>query len=429
MLHKLLFKLGQAKRNPSLQSHYNFLLESDIWSKEQIEAYQLTKLKELLVHAYNYSPFYTRLFNQLSFDPNNIQSIDDLNKLPLMDKRIAIDNNKEIQSRYDFKKLFVAETSGTSGATLKIFRSEEWDSYNRAALFRGYHWYGVNPWDKNGYFWGFNISPKKRFITRVLDKLQNRFRIFSYSENEVRKFVEQLKKGATFIGGYSSMIYETAKMVNKLGIGDDINLKMIKGTSEKIYDSYQEEVKKAFGKKIISEYGSCETGIIAYECPECGNMHIVSEHVIVECIDGEIVVTNLLSHSFPIIRYKLGDSVELEDPKFECSCGRKHPVIKSVLGRVGKKIIGKTASYPSLTFYYVFKNMGLTKNINLNYQAQQTEAGKVVLLIEQDTPEYLPDLNEEIIKYFGNDIDFTVMWGQKIRPEKGKLRDFITTIN
>lgn len=64
-------------------------------------------------------------------------------------------------------------------------------------------------------------------------------------------------------------------------------------------------MEKAFGAKIISEYGAAESGLIAYECPECGNMHINMENVIVEESEGEIVVTNLLSRSFPIIRYKL----------------------------------------------------------------------------------------------------------------------------
>ena len=117
--------------------------------------------------------------------------------------------------------------------------------------------------------------------------------MFSYSENEIRKFTSKLKE-ATFISGYSSMIYEVAKLANKMGLSGSFNLKMVKGTSEKIYDSYQEEVQKAFGQKMISEYGATEAGIIAFECPE-GYMHINMENVILEEVDGEAVVTNTLS--------------------------------------------------------------------------------------------------------------------------------------
>lgn len=428
MLHKLIFKTGQVLRNPSLERHYRFLLKSDSWSEEQLKAYQLLKLKELLSYAYANSSYYTKLFDSINFNPEKVTTLDDLRQLPIMDKTIAIEHNEEILSRSKFKKLFLSETSGTSGATLRIFRNEEWDSFNRAALFRGYNWYGVKPWDRNGYFWGYNIAPNKQRQTELLDRLQNRFRVFSYNEDEIRRFVDKLKKGTVYIGGYSSMIYETAKIVNELGLSNDIHLKMVKGTSEKIYDSYQQEVKKAFGRKLISEYGSCESGMIAFECPEQGNMHIVSEHVIVEDVDGEIVVTNLLSKSFPIIRYKLGDRIQLAPEGYRCPCGRSHPVICDVLGRVGKKIYGKTQSYPSLTFYYIFKNLGLDKGIVLSYQAVQNELGKVTLNIAQEMPQYLNDLNIEINKYFGDDIDFTIHWGQKIHPLNGKLKDFITTL-
>ena len=69
------------------------------------------------------------------------------------------------------------------------------------------------------------------------------------------------------------MIYQTAKLINERGLLKPKGIKMVKGTSEKIFKNYHDEVIKAFGSKIISEYGATESGIIAFECPE-GNMHI-----------------------------------------------------------------------------------------------------------------------------------------------------------
>ena len=125
-----------------------------------------------------------------------------------------------------------------------------------------------------------------------------------------------------------------------------------------VFDSYQEEVQKAFGLKILSEYGSAESGLIAFECPE-GNMHIAMENVIVEEEDGEILVTNMLSKSFPIIRYRLGDMIELAGKDFKCNCGRAHPVILNINGRVGVKIIGKTQEFPGRMIYNVIKNLSV----------------------------------------------------------------------
>ena len=427
MFHKLIYKAGAKKRNPSLMKYFDFLMESDRWSLEQLLDYQFRKCKDLLEFAQKYSPFYKEHFAKCRFEPSEMKSLDDLKNILPINKQVLLLRNKDIQSTFRFDKLFFSETSGTSGQVLKFYRNEEWDSCNRAAMFRGYKWYGVDPWDRNGYFWGYNIDKTQKLKTAFLDRLQNRFRIFSYDEEHIREFVKELRN-AVYVGGYSSMVYEVAKIVNRLGINNDFHLKMVKGTSEKIYDSYQNEVKKAFGQKIVSEYGSAESGLIAYECPEGGHMHINMENVIVEEENGEIIITNLVSKSFPIIRYQLGDFVKLAPVDFRCNCGRAHSVVLDVLGRVGKNVIGKSLIYPSLTFYYVFKNLALN-GIILNYQAVQNEKGKVLLKIEQNLPEYLKTLKIELGKYFHNDVDFEIRWGERLHVMSGKLKDFITTLD
>ncbi|WP_462354511.1 phenylacetate--CoA ligase family protein [Alistipes timonensis] len=428
MFYKLIYLAGIKRRNPSLLPYFEFLKETDRWSIDKLRVYQFEKCREFLIFARNNSPFYQEHFAKAGFVPERMQSVDDLKQIPPIDKIILLEYGDRIRTNYSFRRLLFSETSGTSGQVLRFYRNEEWDSHNRAAMFRGYGWYGVNPWLKNGYFWGYDTAKRQYWKTAFLDALQNRFRLFSYDAAHIRQFVEKLK-GAEFLTGYSSMIYEVAKIINRLNIGAEFNLKMIKGTSEKICESYQTEVQKAFGRKIISEYGSAESGLIAFECPEGGHMHINMENVVVEEENGEIIVTNLLSRSFPIIRYRLGDFVKLASSDFKCSCGRAHPVVLDVLGRVGKNVIGKKSIYPSLTFYYVFKNLVKNGGISLNYQAEQHEKVKVLLRIEQDEAGRLPALEMELAKYFRHDIEFEIRWGEVLHSMDGKLKDFVTTLN
>ena len=430
-MYKLIYKIGVKLRNPTLVKKYKFLKETENWSLDKLNKYQFEKTKLFLQFAYEYSDYYKRVFDEVGFNPTIMKSLDDIRLIPVINKEILINYNKEIHTNYKFKKLRLSETSGTSGQVLKFFRNEEWDSAHRASIYRGYSWYGIKPWDKNGYFWGYNIASNLIIKTKFFDFFQNRFRLFSYELKAVNNFIEKLKK-AKYIHGYSSMIYEVAKVINtnpNFSFYKKGNIKMIKGTSEKIFDSYKDEVYKAFGINIINEYGSAETGIIAYECPEGRNMHITMENLIVENIDNEIVVTNLLSKSFPIIRYKLGDYIELEKSNFKCSCGKQHPVIKSVMGRVGKKVYGKSTIYPSLTFYYVFKNIALGKGLNLNYQIIQEEKGVVNVKIEQNYPELKSLIISEFKKYFKNDLDIFIYFGVKLHSKKGKLKDFVSNIN
>lgn len=428
MLNKLIFQIGVAYRNPNLNKSLKGLLQTDKAPLDQIHRIQEEKFAVLMDYAFNYSPYYQQKFKDLGIKREDIKSLVDLQVLPVLEKSELREHSSNINSTYKFDKVFLSETSGTSGQPLKFIKDEEWDSMNRAAIFRGYSWYGVKPWQKNGYFWGYNIDEKDKRKINLLDKLQNRFRIFSYQEDEIIDFSKKLLN-ADYLEGYSSMIYEVAKKINSIpGIVKPKQLKLVKGTSEKIYDNYHAETIKAFGSKIVSEYGAAEAGIIAFECPE-GFMHINSENIIVEVDNGEIIVTNLMSKSFPIIRYKLGDQVTLAPTDFACKCGRQHPVILDVLGRVGKNIIGKQNSYPSLTLYYVFKNLALNHNITLNYQAVQSDVGMAILKIEQDRPdcEYL--IRVELEKYFKTDINFEIRFNEKLHAMDGKLKDFITTID
>lgn len=425
-----LWRKGVGVRNPNYNGHYASLKRSESFSLDMLQKLQFSHTRESLIFAFLNSRFYHEKFSEHSFDPRqDFRCIEDLNRVPIITKQELIEQNALIHSGKSFGRLFLSETSGSTGQSLTFRKDGNWDSFNRASRARGFSWYDVKPWDRNGYLWGYNFSGSAKIMTSVLDTLQNRFRIFSYKDDAVIRFAHKLKN-ADYICGYSSMIYEVAKRINEIqGTPKPLNLKMVCGTSEKIYESYQNQSIKAFGRKIIGEYGAAEAGVIAFECPH-GSLHINMEGVLVEEENGEIIVTNLVARSFPVIRYKLGDYIKLRDPAYECPCGMKHRVIEDVLGRVGKVIYGRNGKYPSLTFYYVFKNLAVNNNIELNYQAEQYSKGEIVLKLQQQLPPlWRASLDKELLKYFGGDIEFRVEDGQTIHKMQGKFRDFVSYID
>jgi len=400
-------------------------MNSQSWSRDRLVERQDELLSELIGWAYERSPHYRQKFDDAAVSPSEIKRVQDLVQIPPLEKSEVLEAVDRIQIRRVEEKLFYSETSGSTGQPLEFYRNADWDAWHNASVIRGYHWHGVNPWDRNGYLWGFNLSPMARLKTQILDRLQNRFRMFSYDDSEIKSFASRLRT-ATFVGGYSSMIYEIAKAINRNPeIAPLTNLKMIRGTSEKILPTYQEEAIKAFGRKIISEYGAAETGIIAFECP-AGSMHVNMETCIVEVENNEILVTNLFSKSFPIIRYRLGDYVDYA-PDAKCSCGMAHPVIREVTGRIGQKIVGHSRQYPSLTLYYVFKNLAKERKITLNYQAIQDQPGFIRLDIEQIlNDDQRKHLVAECRKYFTGDLAIEVVEGVDLRSPNRKKRDFVS---
>lgn len=424
LINEFIYRVGCKRRNPTLMKQYASLKQTEKKSREELEQIQMEKLRNLLEIAYNNTGYYRRIFDDLGLRPKDIVTKEDLKKLPLLEKSDILKYGEQIRN-YTCQKVVKSETSGSTGEPLVFYRNEEWESAARAAQMRGYSWYGVKPWERNGYLWGHLYGSKFELRVRILDFLVNRFRMFSYKKDDVLNFAKKLRK-ASYLEGYSSMIYEVAKEVNRQGIGP-YALKMVKGTSEKIYDSYQSEVKRAFGQKMISEYGAAETTMIAFECPH-GNMHVVMENVIVEVENGDIVVTNLNSFSMPIIRYRLGDSIVLNSEK-QCPCGMQHEIIEDVLGRTGKNIYGFENKYPSLTLYYIFKSVALKTGNTVNYQGVQTKKGYLDILLDREmTATETLVIKEECINYFGKDISVRLKPNALERDHTKKFKDFISQV-
>jgi len=421
MFHKYLYLLGERFKNPYLQKHLDELMKTDKADLQTLESIQLERLKKLLHHAKNSTNYYNNVLKD--FDIDNM-TLDDLKKIPILTKDILKANADDLRNEPKGEELIKAETSGTTGDVFLFNKNIQWDASFRAAQYRGYSWYGVKPWDKSLYFWGFKKSFKDKAKIRVLDFLLNRFRFFDYTNEEFERAAERIRK-STYIAGYSSSIHMMAEYFKKKGYKFD-NIKMIKGTAEKIYESYQPAVIDVFGRKIISEYGSAEAGVIAYECPK-GNMHIVMENVIVEEIDNKAIITNLWAYSLPFIRFELGDYIVLDETT-KCECGRSHKIIKEVTGRIGRKIYGKEGVYSTININHTFKNLSFKYGIELAYSAKQYEKGKMVFEIIKseniDENEARDKLIASAHEYFKDDLDVEVKFVDYKEGKSKKQKDF-----
>jgi phenylacetate-CoA ligase len=419
--HKHLYLAGERYKNPHLKWHLDELMKSDKVSLGELEDIQLDRLKKLLTHAKENTNFYKDRLKDIDIEN---MTLSDLKNIPILTKAELKANADDLRNEPVGQVLIKAETSGTTGDVFLFNKNIHWDASFRAAQYRGYSWYGVEPWAKSLYFWGFKKAFKDKLKIRVLDFLLNRYRFFDYTNAEFERAADRIRE-SSYIAGYSSSIHMMAEYFKKKGYKFD-NIKMVKGTAEKVYESYHKSVKEVFGRKITSEYGSAEAGVIAYECPE-GNMHIVMENVIVEEIDNKIIVTNLWAYSLPYIRFELGDYVIL-DNETKCACGRSHKIIKEVTGRIGRKIYGKEGVYSTININHTFKNLSFKHNIELAYSAKQYEKGKMVFELIRDD-----NIDEEVAKeklissayeYFKDDLDVEVKFVSYAEGKSKKQKDF-----
>jgi len=82
---------------------YNFIEKSQWWSKEKLEEFQNEKLKIIIKHAYKNVPYYKKIFDERKLKPSDIQTKEDLKKLPILTKDDVKKNFHELTAK-NFKK-------------------------------------------------------------------------------------------------------------------------------------------------------------------------------------------------------------------------------------------------------------------------------------------------------------------------------------
>jgi phenylacetate-CoA ligase len=329
---------------PNLQNFrklfYFIQLKRHQWLKESdLIRIQEKRLKGLINHAYHNVPFYNELFDSVGVKPQDVQTVKDLQKIPILTKENVKDNypGKIVAKGIDITKCHTRSTTGSTGMPLRIlFGPKEIDYYASLNLFV---WFtqGLRIKDKhNTIFHEFQYETNKLF---------EKLRIFNWENisifDPVEEIIKSLKNSKPdVIFSYPSMLLLLSQEIEKRNLRG-INPRLIRTGGESLTKDIRNKVSNAFNCDVYAQYASEEFGVMTFECNAHSGYHVISDAVIIEIVnedghvvegeEGEIVVTGLFNYTMPLIRYKLGDIGTLTHEK--CACGRQLPLIKSIEGR------------------------------------------------------------------------------------------------
>lgn len=311
-------------------------------NKDEIISLQNKKLRETVRHAYETTAFYKKWMDNAGVKSGDINTVDDLHRIPPITKSHIQNNFSAILSdKYKVEDCLVRTTSGSSGKILRVV----WDQFNfltRMLLYyRCFTMIGYNPFRKIVYFLpvvedtGFNFGLfRQKGIT-----LDTPF-------DEVKKILIKYKPHILSI--YPSFAVDLADCMSDKEI-EQMKIRAISLNSEMILPSEAARIKDIFKCPVYEEYSSVEFGMIAGMCRE-NRMHVFSDNVILEILDengrklpagepGEVVLTSLNSFAMPFIRYRIGDYSTITEET--CSCGLSFPTIGRIEGRKDDSFILK----------------------------------------------------------------------------------------
>ncbi len=417
-------------------------MEQTQWlSPERISALQINRLREFLLDVQQHVPYFRDLFVRLQFAPEDITSIKELNKLPLMDKA-AIRANSDLLKAENVNTLARFNTGGSSGEPLIFYIGKNRISHDVAAKWRATRWWDVDIGDPEIVVWGSPIELGAQDRVRYIRDAVLRTRLmpaFEMSQQRVDGFIREIRSvRPKMLFGYPSALAHIATHAQEHGTRmDDLGIKVAFVTSERLYEHQRDKIQQVFGCHVANGYGGRDAGFIAHQCPE-GGMHITAEDIIVEIIDrdgnavqhgetGEIVVTHLATNEFPFIRYRTGDIGVLSEE--QCACGRGLPLLQEIHGRSTDFVVAQDGTVlHGLALIYVLRDLAGVRE----FKIIQEDLNNLEVMIVPDESYNKGD--EEIIrtefkKRLGQDVLINIEYTEAINKERsGKFRYVVSKV-
>ena len=328
--------------------------ELETMPRKELEALQLERLKSTVKRCLN-TKFYQDKFAELGITADDIQTLDDVKKLPFTTK-------DDLRANYPFGLSTVPmnecvrlhSSSGTTGnPTVVLHTQKDLDEWANAVA-RCLWMVGSRPEDVFQNSAGYGMFTAGLGYQYGAEKV-GMLTVPAAAGNTKRqiKFIKDF--GTTVvhaIPSYASRIYEVMKEEG-VDPARDTKLRVLCIGAEPHSEEQRKRIEHDLHVKAYNSYGISEMmgPGVAFECQEQNGLHIWEDYFIVEIIDpqtlepvpdgqiGELVLTTINREGMPLLRYRTRDLTAIMSG--ECACGRTHRRIQRLQGRSDDMIILK----------------------------------------------------------------------------------------
>lgn len=368
---------------------------------EQLQQLQSQRLVAQVKHVYENVEFYRNRMDEAGVKPEDIHGIEDLHKLPFIDK-------DDLRDQYPYGLLAVPlsdcvriqSTSGTTGRRVVAFYTQHdidlWDECCARAIVAA----GGTKDDVCQVCYGYGLFTGGPGLNGGSHKV-GCLTLPMSSGNTDRQlmFMEDLE--ATILCCTPSYASYLGENVVERGLKDKIKLKAGIFGAEAWTEEMRRDIENKLGIKAYDIYGLTEISGpgVSFECEEQTGMHVNEDHFIAEIINpktgevlpegekGELVFTSITKEAFPLLRYRTRDICVLSRKK--CSCGRTHVKMSKPMGRSDDMLIVKGVNvFPSQIEMVLLKN-GLTSNYQIIVDREKY-SDTLEVRVEM-TPEFFTD--------------------------------------
>jgi len=317
-----------------------------------IRKLQYKLLKTLVYRVYSFSQFYHRRMKEADVHPDDINSLDDITKLPFMFKKDLRDTYPDGMIMSEQEELVRYHvSSGTTGKPTVVGYTKN-DIYNwTESLARALTSAGIGRGDVMQVSYGYGLFTGGLGLHYGAERVGATVVPTSVGNTERQiELMQDLK--VTAIACTPSYLLHMGEVAEKMGVSirDDTLLRKAIVGAEPWSEQMRLRIKEGLGVDAYDIYGTSElSGPLYCECEFQQGFHVWGDFIYPEILDpdtqkplppgerGELVVTMLQKEGLPIIRYRTGDITAIREEL--CQCGRTHPRLERLSGRVDDMLI------------------------------------------------------------------------------------------
>ncbi|MBN1502106.1 phenylacetate--CoA ligase family protein [Candidatus Woesearchaeota archaeon] len=422
-LQKRIFRLNYLLKNKGKNWRlYHEQLGNQYKPIDELEKIQLENLKKIVKHAYDYVPFYKRLYDKAGIKPGEIRSLTDINKLPVITKadlkKVKLEDI--IAKNISKDRWFRCTTSGSTGEPFMVISDRDTLPVEHAAWLRELSVMGYKIGDRIAKIRAHEVIKEGKF-SRLVNR--NLFVKCIDMEQETEKHIEVLKKfRPDIIETYCSTAFHIAKYL--VQSNDSIKIKGIQIIGTHLSEEQKSIMRKAFcNARICLDYGAAEIMRVAYQCELEQGYHIDTTRFVIELVrngkpaeqgqEGEMVVTNLENYAMPFIRYRIKDSAVFTSKK--CKCGRSFPLLKDIKGRLVDNLVTPSGKIIRIgLFMAVFSDEHEYVDKFQVIKENQTQVLVKIQPTRRMTRKKLQEIKNRIKEKFGDELEVKVKLAKKI---------------
>ena len=357
-----------------MEQHY-FQPEIECAGQEDMKKTQSERLRKMVRNCYDNVPFYRQKLDDMGVKPEEIQSIDDIVKLPFTYKT-------DLRDHYPYglvavpreKVARIHASSGTTGKqTVVAYTEGDVDVWATGAA-RALAAAGCTTRDYVHVSYGYGLFTGGLGLHYGAEKLGAA--AIPVSSGNTKRQVQILQDfGSDFLcctPSYAAFIGQTCR---DMGV-DTSKLPLRAGIfgAEAWSEGMRENIERLLNIKAYDIYGLSEIAGpgVSFECSEQNGLHVNEDFFYPEIIDpdtgeqlpdgeyGELVFTCIGKEALPLIRYRTRDISALVHEK--CACGRTLVRMLKPKGRTDDMLIIRGVNVFPSQIEYVLTQLGLEPN-------------------------------------------------------------------